>query len=211
MQIANFTKPIITVILTLIISLNCTQLRAQNFYVETKINVAAAAITLFNPAIEIGFGKHSAVEISNVSSFAKNNYLGSGHPFLMNLNIAQYRYYPLNKNHSKLFIGLDFGYDLFKLHKGALISDILGNNDSDDSRAYDWGMGYIIGATAGYKFKINKRFSLEASLSSGFHHSNHEPYLADGTLEMPMNASAEWLLPYKAGLYFIWRIFDSNK
>lgn len=177
-----------------------TAVKAQNnMYVEPKLNVPAAAIAIINPAVEIGFCNHSALELSLIGAFAKNNYLGTGYPFLFNMTLLEYRNYFLNKEHKGLFAGVNLGWNMFKTNKNMI--PIIDHGKDPDS--YDWGFGTPIGATVGYKFLFKERFGLEISVSGGWQHTWHEPYLK-GSMQKEMNASGEWLI-YKGGIYFSYR------
>ncbi|MFI3318607.1 MAG: DUF3575 domain-containing protein [Rikenellaceae bacterium] len=188
------------ILLTLIASLVAATGFCQEFYLEPKINVASACIAILNPAVELGFCDHSAVEYSNINAFAKESYLGTDAPLLLSLNFLEYRYYMLNKEHRGLFVGADLGWGLYKTSK-TIFSFMQHINQE---RGYDWGESVLLGVTIGYKFLFKERFGLEISASGGWQHTNHEPYYPDGTAECPMNKSGEWL-PYKAGVYFSYR------
>ncbi|MFR9547172.1 MAG: DUF3575 domain-containing protein, partial [Rikenellaceae bacterium] len=176
---------------------------AQDFYIEPKINVLAAGFGIVNPSVEFGFAKHSAIEFSNVTSFSKNDYLGTGYPLIVILNLVEYRHYLLNEEHKGLFLGGDFGWDMYKMNKSLIPT--AANSD----RAYDWGIGIVLGMTAGYKFLITDKLGVELYAAWGWQHTSHEPYYEGGVLEAPMNKSAEWI-PYKAGVTLSYR-FGFNR
>ncbi len=176
---------------------------------EPKINVASLAVGILNPALEIGFGNKSAVELSYVGAYAKSNFMGSGEPLMLCVFMAEYRYYWLNEHHKGFFTGGHFGGDMFKTNK--CILPAIGYEGK--GRSYDWGQGLMLGVTVGYKFLFKERFGLELSLSGGWHYAWHEPhsYMSDSNYDdidiysvMDINRTAEWL-PYKAGAYFSYR------
>ncbi len=169
-------------------------------YIEPKLNVAAVCVGIVNPALEIGFLKRSAVELSSVTSFAKKDFLGTGYPLLINMIMMEYRNYPFSERHSGFFVGANAGRNEYKMNK-AIIPFM---QHVASSRDYDWGVGVCVGITLGYKFTITDALHLELSASGGWQHSWHEPY-SNGALTWPLNASGEWL-PYKAGLYLSYRL-----
>ncbi len=175
---------------------------AQFSYIEPKLNIPTLAIGLINPAVEIGFGSHSAIEISNQTAYHKDDFLGSGYPFLLNFNLLEYRYYTTKDLHTGFFAGGNFGWDMFKMSKQYV--PIVAHDNA--GRAYDWGMGYCLGVTLGYKYMFSNKLALELSVSGGWHLGMHEPYNQNNTATHPLNPSAEWL-PYKGGLYLSYR-FD---
>lgn len=172
----------------------------KNYYIEPKLNIAGAAIAIFNPALEIGFGKRSAVNFDYVGIYAKKNYMGTGYPFLLSMVTFDYRVYVLNKLHKGLFFGGGMGLGSYKMNKN-IIPFV--SNDKPKN-AYDWGTNVMLGATAGYKFLIKDRFGIEISVTGGWQHSQHEVYNSKGELQAPMNASGEWTA-YKGGVYFTYR------
>ncbi len=177
-----------------------TKAAAQNFYIEPKVNVAAAAIALFNPAVEIGFGTRSAVQLEYMGAYAKKNYMGTGGPLILNMAIAEYRAYLLNREHKGLFLGFDLGLMQYKTQK-YIIPFMSGSSSSGD---YDWGFGYVLGLNLGYKFQFKEHWGLEIFAAYGWQHSQHEMHYANGNLRYSMNATAEWT-PYKGGVTLSYR------
>lgn len=188
-------------ILVAIVLLTTSKARAQEFYIEPKINVAAAAVALFNPAIEFGWGARSAFQVEYWGAYAKNNYMGSGAPLILNMAMAEYRAYLLNKEHKGLFAGFDFGLHHFKAEKKVL--PFL-PSDHGDVGVYDWGYGFVLGVNVGYKFLFKERFGLEIFAAFGWQHTQHEQYNGAGDMLYSMNGSAEWV-PYKGGVSFSYR------
>lgn len=170
---------------------------------DVKVNVAAGAIAIFNPSIELGFGESSAITMDYVGAFAKEDFMGTGYPFMTSMGFFGYRHYLKKGSHSGFFAGADFGLYVFRMNKNLAPLVV---NDHDDQ--YDVGYGYIAGATLGYKYLFgkSKRWGAEASFSYGWQHAQHEGYTPDGIRLFDLNASAEWL-PYKAGIYLSYRLF----
>ncbi|MFR9546634.1 MAG: DUF3575 domain-containing protein [Rikenellaceae bacterium] len=194
-------KLIFATLLTLLcnIAANAQEGITSKFYIEPKVNVAAACVGILNPAIEIGFGKRSAIEYSGVFSFAKDEFLNTGYPLLLSMNILEYRHY-IKQGHKGLFLGADLCWDLFKIHKN-LIPLVA---EGTDNTNYDWGIGTTLGLSVGYKFNLTKKLLLELSASGGWRLTQHESYGHNGELLTAMNASGEWTA-YKCGVYLSYR------
>ncbi len=169
----------------------------ERFLIEPKINVLPIAFGMGNLALEVGFGEHSAVELSTVFCFKENNFAGTGKPLILNMTLAEYRYYFLNTGHYGFFAGGDCAWDVYKLHKSII------PGYSDNYIDYDWGYGVTLGVTLGYKFRVTEHWFIEASASGGWRLASHEPY-NNGEIVVPMNKSGEWL-PYKCGVYVSYR------
>ena len=171
---------------------------------EVKVNLAAGMVTIFNPSVEVGFGSNSAITFDYIGVFAKENFIGTGDPFMFSMGLFGYRHYLLNDQHKGLFISGDLGLDVFRMGKDFVMGVV---DDHGAGVYYDVGYGYVLGATLGYKYQFHRRWGLEASVSYGFHHSQHELYDHNGIRLNELNASAEWL-PYKAGIYISYKLFD---
>lgn len=191
-------KKILLIVVALCVS---SQTYAQ--YAEAKVNVAAGALTVFNPSIEVSFQEFSSLTFDYMGAYAREDFANTGYPFIFSMGLVGYRYYPLNKGEYKgLFVSGDFGLHSFRMNKN-LVPLIL--HDHAET-GYDVGYGYVIGATVGYKYPLKGRWSLEASVSWGFQHCQHEGYDVNGVRLFELNASAEWT-PYKAGLYLNYRLW----
>ena len=172
---------------------------------EVKVNAAAGALAIFNPSIEVGFGKYSAVSLDFIGAFAEKDYLGTGFPMLMSYGLMGYRFYIKPDVHKGFFVGADLGFNTFKMNK-----DIVPFVANDGGGRYDVGYGVVMGGTVGYKFLFKERWGVELSVSYGWQHSQHEGYNLAGQKLFDMNASAEWL-PYKAGIYITYRLGKPRK
>lgn len=177
---------------------------------EVKVNVMAGAVAIFNPSIEIGFGKHSGVSMDFVGAFAEENYMGTGYPFLASMGIMGYRFYTKKDSHRGFFVGADLGFNTFKMNKN--IIPLVAHDHSKNT--YDFGYGILMGMTLGYKFLFKERWGVEISVSGGWQHSQHEVYQKGDNNKyykaVDMNASAEWF-PYKAGVYLTYRFGNPKK
>ncbi len=192
----RYYKMKITKILMLLFGLIALPVATSAQMSEVKLNVAAAAVTIFNPSVEFYTGDSSAVTFDFVQSFAKEDFMNTGYPFLFSMGSLGYRRYTRSQSHDGFFYGGDLGMDMFRMNKNVI--PFIAHDNAETH--YDVGYGYCLGVTLGYKYKITHRLSLEASLSAGWHYSMHEYYNQDGVRQYDFNISAEWT-PYKAGIY----------
>ncbi|MFR9649136.1 MAG: DUF3575 domain-containing protein [Rikenellaceae bacterium] len=201
-MIRKITLSLILLVATTSLSAQEVNLESNGIYIEPKLNVVAACVGIVNPAVEIGFGKSSAFEISTISSFAQDDFLNTGYPLLLNIVMLEYRNYIFSDNHKGFFVAANGAWHEFKMHKGQV--PFLHN--VSESRDYDWGVGVFLGVTLGYKFKLTKALPLylELSATGGWQHSWHEPYM-DGELYVAMNATGEWT-PYKVAANLSYRL-----
>ncbi len=191
-----------SVILAIMITLLPIMTQAQTS--EVKVNLLAGAITIFNPSIEIGFGKASAITMDYVGAFAEEDFMNSGYPFLFTMGVFGYRHYFSKKeDHRGFFLSGDFGLDQFRMNKNIIPLVVSDHGLS----GYDVGYGMLLGVTAGYKYNINKHLNIEGSISGGWHLAHHECYNSNGVRTVTLNPSGEWT-PYKAGIYISY-IFGS--
>lgn len=187
--------------LSLILLLFLSTTAGYSQIVDAKINVAAAAVAIVNPSLEVGFAKKSAITMDYMGAFAKESWMGTGYPLAMSMGLFGYRFYTTKKNsHTGFFVGGDFGLNTYRMNKN-VIPLIVHDHGKD---GYDVGYGYILGATFGYKHRFNNRLGIEASASLGYQYCLHEGYRGNQKL-YDLNPSAEWT-PYKAGIYLTYRI-----
>ncbi len=179
-----------------------TQSFAQDKTAEVKVNIPAGCITIFNPALEVGFAKQSALVFEYVGAFAEESFMGSGQPFLFSMPMFSYRHYIKKGSREGFFAGGDLGITLYRMEKNAI--PLVANDHG--AGVYDVGHGYVLGATVGYKRFIGDRFSIEASISGGYTHSRHEMYYPEGYRKYFFNGTYEWTL-YKGGIYLGYRLW----
>lgn len=178
-----------------------TYSQEQKLFIEAKLNIASVVVGIVNPVVEIGFAKASAMTFEYVGSYANHDFMGTGYPLIVNMAYAEYRHYLLSDKHKGFFVAGGLGAMNYKMNKSILT--FLNNNSKSDT--YDWGHGFVLGATLGYKFMIKEKFGIEISASGGWQHSQHEVYSkSTGELLVHMNKTGEWTL-YKAGVYFSYR------
>ncbi len=169
--------------------------------IEPKLNVAMAAITVLNPAVEITFGEASAIQFEYFASFSKSDFMGTGQPFVCNVAMVEYRNYPFSDFHKGFFAGIGYARTSYYMSKSVVP---LIQNANPDTESYNWGYGSLIGFEFGYKYHLGERLSLELSAAGGWQRSLHEIIL-DGVVTSPLNATGEWL-PYKLGVTLGYRI-----
>ncbi len=190
-------------VILLFMLLFAAQVNAQEsnkLYVEPKLNVAMAAVAMFNPAVEIGFGDASAIQLEYMGAYARENYMGTGEPFMLSMAMAEYRTYLPGRGHKGFFAGLDLG--LLQYHMSKHVIPFVPHDHPDG--IYDVGYGWVAGVNLGYKFRLKNRLGLEIFAAFGFQHSWHEQYNQDGVRIYEMNKTAEWL-PYKGGISLTYR------
>ena len=166
---------------------------------ELKANVALACVAVFNPALEIGFTKHSALQIEYFGTYAEKNYLGLGFPFYATIGYLDYRYY-FKGDMKGWFVGPSFGTGVWKMSRAILSLDFA----TAANGGYDVGASVFLGVALGYKFLFNDRWGLEISVTDGMVHGNHESYNKHSVLTVKSNGTDEYL-PYKGGIYFSYR------
>ncbi len=188
------------IIAAVVILCNITNTYSQN--AEVKVNLAAGALTIFNPSIELQLKNHSSATFDYVGAFSRNDFLNTGSPLLFSMGLFGYRYYLRKDRFDGFFMGADFGLLFYRMDKNIIP---LVPSDHGDGQ-YDVGYGYVMGGTVGYKYNFAKRWGVEASVSYGFQHSQHEGYTEDGVRMFDMNATAEWT-PYKAGIYINYKLW----
>ncbi len=181
---------------------------------DVKVNALMGAVAIVNPSIELGFGERSSITMDYVGAYAKSNYMGTGHQFVISMALFGYRHYLNKDTHSGLFVGGDFGLFGFSMNK-AVVPFVANDHESyyedgvyyDAESYYDVGYGYLLGVTVGYKylFTQSKRWGVELSLSGGWQLAQHEQYSGEGVRLYEYNPTAEWL-PYKAGIYLSYRL-----
>lgn len=184
--------------LTLILLSSVTKLSSQ-IIVEPKVNALFGAVAIFNPAVEIGFGKFSAIQIDYMGAYATKDYMNSDYPFMLTMVTFEYRAYPFSSKHKGFFAGADLGFNTYRMSKNVLPFVV---HDAEDK--YDNGQAVVLGLNLGYKFLFKEKIGLEFSVAGGWQHSQHEKYYANGDLFAAMNKSGEWI-PYKAGIYLTYR------
>ncbi len=170
---------------------------------EVKGNIAAAAVAIFNPSFEIGFAPYSSLALDYVGIYAEESWMGSGRPFLFSMGVMGYRRYFKRDEMRGLYVGAEVGADIFRINKGNLF--FLSKYKNTGS-SYDVGYGFVMGAVVGHKWYLGRRLTLDINASFGWHHAMHEVYDSDGQLQIPLNATGEWL-PYKAGIYLGYRLW----
>ncbi len=186
--------------LTILCLTLCVATQSQAQINEVKINALAGAITIFNPSVEFTVDQRSSITLDYMGIYAEENFLGTGYPTLFTMGLVGYRRYLHNHSHEGFFYGMDFGLDMFRLNKNVI--PLVANDKNKDY--YDFGYGYLIGFSAGYKFVLSDHWLIETSLSAGWHYARHEGYDSDGNRLFELNATAEWT-PYKGGIYIIYR------
>ena len=154
-----------------------------------KANVFTTLLTIPNIGIETSIGKKSTFQFDITASFWKSI---KGNPRQFYLFIPEYRYHFKEKNNG-FYVGAHTGATVFNFQKWNYIN----------SNKYEEGLGYVIGATIGYKSKINDKIHLDCFLGGGWLQGFYKGYIV-GTNQRyekatNYNKSGEWL-PYRGGV-----------
>lgn len=170
----------------------CTLSQGQTFI---KVNTFTSLLTIPNVGIETSVGKKSTFQFDVTASFWKSI---KGNPRQFYLFIPEYRYHFIEKNNG-FYVGAHIGATLFKFQKWNYIN----------TNKYEEGLGYVMGATIGYKAKINDKLHLDCFLGGGSHQGFYKGYII-GTKERyesakNYNKSGEWL-PYRGGVMLSYQL-----
>ncbi|MEY4462431.1 MAG: hypothetical protein RLY98_971 [Bacteroidota bacterium] len=170
----------------------CTLSQSQTFI---KVNAFTTLLTIPNVGIETGIGKKSTFQFDVTASFWKSI---KGNPRQFYLFIPEYRYHFKEKNNG-FYVGAHIGATLFNFQKWNYIN----------TNKYEEGLGYVMGATIGYKAKINDKIHLDCFLGGGSHQGFYKGYII-GTNQryegaVKYNKSGEWL-PYRGGIMISYQL-----
>ena len=179
-------------LLTLLLFILCFQLQSQTYI---KANVFTTLLTIPNVGIETSIGKKSTFQFDVTASFWKSI---KGNPRQFYLFIPEYRYHFKEKNNG-FYVGAHIGATIFNFQKWNYLN----------TNKYEEGLGYVMGATIGYKAKINDKLHLDCFLGGGSHQGFYKGYYI-GTRERyesakNYNKSGEWL-PYRGGVMLSYQI-----
>ena len=136
----------------IIFILFCVQ---TSLYSQTnlKFNLLTALVAAPNLGIETKIGSKTTFQIDALASYWKS-FNGGPQQFL--IVIPEIRYYTKTA-FDGFFIGAHFGGSVYKLQK-------LNYFNTD---RYQKGFNYLIGATIGYQYKINDKYSAEMFIGGG--------------------------------------------
>ena len=127
-------------LLALLLFILCFQLQAQTYI---KANAFTTLLTIPNVGIETSIGKKSTFQLDVTASFWKSI---KGNPRQFYLFIPEYRYHFKEKNNG-FYVGAHIGATIFNFQKWNYLN----------TNKYEEGLGYVMGATIGYKAKINDK------------------------------------------------------
>lgn len=160
-----------------------------------KGNVLTTLLTIPNIGIETSIGKKSTFQFDVTASFWKSV---NGKPRELYIFIPEYRYHFQEKDKG-FYIGGHIGATVFNFQKWNYI-----NTDK-----FEEGFGYVVGATIGYKARLNSKWSLDCFLGGGSHQGYYKGYYI-GTRNRyetatNYNKSGEWL-PYRGGFMLCYKL-----
>jgi hypothetical protein len=170
----------------------CTLSQSQTFI---KVNAFTTLLTIPNVGIETSIGKKSTFQFDVTASFWKSI---KSNPRQFYLFIPEYRYHFKEKNNG-FYVGAHIGATLFNFQKWNYIN----------TNKYEEGLGYVMGATIGYKAIINDKIHLDCFLGGGSHQGFYKGYII-GTNQryegaVKYNKSGEWL-PYRGGIMISYQL-----
>lgn len=164
---------------------------------QTRIkgNMATALAAIPNFGIETKIGEKLTFQADVTASFWKSF---KGGPMEFTLAFAEVRYYT-NDINKGFFIGANIGGSAYKIQKW----------DYRHMDYYQEGFGVMLGATVGYLYPINDRFSLELFLGGGNHQGFYKGYKITTHERLDSaekyNKSGEFL-PYRGGLMLVYKL-----
>lgn len=160
-----------------------------------KVNTFTTLLTIPNIGIETRVSDKFTFQFDITASFWKSI---KGNPRQFYLFIPEWRYHfkELNKG---FYVGAHIGASIYNFQKWNYLN----------TNMYEEGLGYVMGATLGYKTKINNRFSLDCFLGGGSSQGFYKGYFI-GTKEryetaVKYNKSGEWL-PYRGGVMLSYQL-----
>ena len=160
-----------------------------------KVNTFTTLLTIPNVAIETTIGKKSTLNFDVLASFWKSF---DSKPFQFYTFTSEYRYH-FQEIDRGFYAGGHIGASIYRFQKWNYLNTDL----------YEKGHGYFIGATIGYKAKINDKFQLDCFLGGGWHQGFYKGYrISDGSRYDKVtnyNKSGEWL-PYRGGVMLSYKI-----
>ena len=179
-------------LITLTILLLAVTSHSQTY---VKVNAITTLLTIPNVAIETKIGDKSTLNFDALGSFWKSV---NGKPREFYTLISEYRYH-FKETDNGLYIGGHVGVSKYNFQKWNYI-----NTDN-----YEVGKGYFVGATLGYKAKLNDKFYLDCFFGGGWHQGFYKGYLlSDGTRydkAKNYNKSGEWF-PYRGGVMISYKL-----
>ena len=160
-----------------------------------KVNALSTLLTVPNVGIETSLGDTSTFQFDITASFWESV---NGKPNQFYIFIPEYRYH-FHEKQNGFYVGAHIGASIFNFQKWNYIN----------SNSYQKGFGYLIGATIGYKTKINERFVLDFFLGGGSSQGFYKGYNLETNIRYDKakdyNKSGEWI-PYRGGVMISYRI-----
>lgn len=171
------------------------QSRSQTYI---KANILTALVGVPNIGVETSIGKKSTFQLDIMASFWSSI---DGKPYEFSTFITEYRYH-FSEKHNGFYAGAHVGFDSYDVTKWG---------EYATRGLHTVGVGYVIGATIGYKKKLNEKFILDLFIGGGNHQGFYHSYYIDSGKRWELdkavgrNKSGEWL-PYRGGLMLSYKI-----
>ena len=166
---------------------------------ENRIALKANSLVLlkiFNPSIEVKLLDKFSFQLEAMGILQGEGFLGSDRPLSLGAGWVELRYYP-KRVFKGFFFGGNAGWAAYRMNKGLHPTYTGVYKDK-----YQVGQNYMVGASAGFQYFINKHWGLELSAGGGYQSSRYEGFEKDGTQYVGWNGSGEILI-YKVGLHII--------
>lgn len=160
-----------------------------------KVNAFTTLLTAPNIGVETKLGEKTSIQVDILALPWKSI---NGIPRQFYTLTTEFRYNFKEQNNG-FYVGGNIGGSKYNFQKWNYI-----NTDH-----YEIGHGYMLGATVGYKAKINEKFYLECFLGGGWHQGFYKGYfLSSGEryeTAQHYNKSGEWL-PYRGGVMIAYKL-----
>jgi hypothetical protein len=160
-----------------------------------KANAATALVLIPNVGIETSLSPKFTFQTDVMASFWKSF---RGGPLQFVTVIPEIRYH-FKENYKGFYCGANIGGGAFKLQKW----------NYAETKRYQEGYNYFIGATIGYQKKISDKIMLEVFLGGGNQQAFYKGYDANTGLRYEtadnFNKSGEWI-PYRGGFMVCYKL-----
>lgn len=150
-------------------------------------------IGFVNPAIEFSVSEKHSIQLESLGIFYPRGFWGiNGRPLTVVAGWIEGRRYFRNTG-SGFYLGLNTGYAYYRTSK---------DEGYHNRGVIHFGAAIMIGASAGYKIRVNDRWSIDISYGNGWNASNYEGWNnSTGEREVKLNWSHDFLPAYKGGIF----------
>jgi hypothetical protein len=162
-----------------------------------KFNAFTALALVPNVEVETSIGEKTTFSFDIMASFWES--FNDKKPMKFYTFTPEIRYH-FKEKYNGLYAGFHSGFDVYEIQKWIYW----------DTTFYEKGIGYRLGATIGYNFKLKDKFLLDVFVGGGWHQGFYHGYYNDGTsgryeTAKKWNKSGEWL-PYRGGVMISYKL-----